>query len=49
MLRTAVLAVWLIRSLRGARTIPRGQRDHRVTLMCPRVVSRALSLAFAGG
>ncbi len=44
-----VLAVWRIRSLRGASPIPRGHRDHCVKLLCPRVVSRALSLAFAGG
>jgi len=44
-----VLAVWLIRSPREASTIPRRHRDHRVNLLCLRVVSRALSLAFAGG
>jgi len=32
----AAYSTWLIRSLRGASPIPRGQRDHRVKLMCPR-------------
>jgi len=33
--RTPVVALWLIRSLRGARTIPRGQCDYQVKPICP--------------
>ena len=41
--KSPVLAVWLIRTLRGARTIAQEQRGHRVKIMCPRVMSRVVS------